>query len=330
MRPSRARTPRRACPPVAAEPAPWRELRRWLPPPRLRLRAGALLLLFLVLFFVPLPDELKRWRWLYIPSDLVHVPLLGLLAWGLQARGPLRGRPWTAAALTVGVGLVIELVQSVTGREMSLVDLALDASGAGLAVCWVRRRAWPAAALVAALALCLALPVGHLWPEWRLIAAERLAARRFPLLDDFESRVEVANWRPNHRGRLRRVPRAEGGHALSITGAPPEIYPGASLNGFPRDWSGHRRLEWDARVTNADSVRFIVRLDDFAARRDGAWLAARFTAGRDWRHFVWEPTAAFGRKPSRAPRRDDMDGLTIYLARPVVPVTLEIDNLRLR
>lgn len=318
-----------ARPPAAAPSAQVGGLTRWLPPPRLRLRAGALLLLFLVLFFVPLPDEWKRCRWLYIPSDLVHVPLLGLLAWGLAARGPLRGRPWAAAGLTVLVGLAIELVQSVTGREMSLIDLALDASGAGLAVCWARRRAWRPAALAAATALCLALPLWHLWPEWRLIAAERLAARRFPLLADFEAGVELGNWRSNHDGRLRRVPRADGGHALRITGAPPSYYPGANLNGFPRDWTGHRRLAWDARVVDADSLRFIVRLDDFAARRDDAWLAARFTAGRAWRHYVWEPTDAFGRKRSRPLQRNDMNGLTIYLARPPVPVTLEIDNLRL-
>ncbi|MHB8078183.1 MAG: VanZ family protein [Candidatus Krumholzibacteriia bacterium] len=316
--------------PAPDRPARRRGLRRWLPPPRLRLRAAGLLLLFLILFFVPLPNEWKRLRWLYIPSDLAHVPLLGLLAWGLAARGPLRGRPWAAAGLTVLVGLGIELVQSVTGRQMSLVDLALDASGAGLAVCWARRRAWPVAALAAALAVSLALPLWHLWPEWDLIAAERLAARRFPLLDDFEARVGMADWRPNHNGRLRRVPRADGGYALSITGAPPAVYPGANLNGFPRDWSGHARLEWDARVADADSVRFIVRLDDFAAREDGAWLAARFTAGRAWRHYVWEPTAALGRQRSRPLQRNDMNGLTIYLARPAVPVTLEIDNLRLQ
>jgi hypothetical protein len=301
-----------------------------LPAPHLRLRAGALLALFLILFFVPLPDSFKRMRWLSIPSDLVHVPLLGLLTWALQARGPLRGRPVAAAVATVLVGLAIELVQSVTGRSMSLVDLALDASGAGLAVCLARRRAWPATALAAVLALCLVVPLWHLWPEWNLIAAERLAARRFPLLADFESPVELGNWRSNQNGRLRRVPRAEGGHALGITGAPPEVYPGANFNGFPRDWTDQRRLEWDVRVTNADSVRFIVRLDDFAARRDGAWLAARFTAGRAWRHYVWEPTDAFGRKPSRPQQRNDMDGLTIYIARPAVSVTLEIDNLRLR
>jgi hypothetical protein len=301
-----------------------------LPAPHLRLRAGALLTLLLILFFVPLPEDFKRYRWLSIPSDLVHVPLLGLFAWALQARGPLRGRPVAAAVATVLMGLAIELVQSVTGRSMSLVDLALDASGAGLAVCWARRRAWPTTVLAAVLALCLAVPLWHLWPEGNLIAAERLATRRFPLLADFESTVELGNWRSNHNGRLRRVPRAEGGYALAITGSPPESYPGASLNGFPRDWTGHRRLEWDARVTTADSVRFIVRLDDFAARRDGAWLAARFTAGRAWRHFVWEPATAFGHQPSRPQQRNDMDGLTIYIARPAVPVTLEIDNLRLR
>jgi len=326
--PSSSGTPAGA--PAAAASAPARRPWRRLPPPRLRLRAGALLALFLLLFFVPLPEDFKRHRWLSIPSDLVHVPLLGLLAWTLQARGLLRGRPVAAAVVTVLVGLAIELVQSVTGRQMSLVDLALDASGAGLVVCWARRRAWSVAALTAALALCLAVPLWHLWPEWRLIAAERLAVRRFPLLADFESRVEAGNWRPNHNGRLRRVPRAQGGHALSITGAPPEKYPGANLNGFPRDWTAHHRLEWDARAVNADSVRFIVRLDDFAARRDDAWLAARFTAGRAWRHYVWEPTDAFGRKPSRPQQRNDMDGLTIYIARPAAPVTLEIDNLRLQ
>jgi VanZ family protein len=298
--------------------------------PRLRLRAGLLLALLLILFFVPLPEDFKRYRWLSIPSDLVHVPLLGLLAWGLQARGPLRGRPVAAAVATVLVGLAIELVQSVTGRAMSLIDLALDASGAGLAVCWARRRAWPAAALAAALALSLVAPLRHLWPEWGIIAAERLATRRFPLLADFETGVEMGNWSANQNGRLRRVSRAEGGHALSITGAPPEIYPGANFNGFPRDWTGHRRLEWDARVVSADSARFIVRLDDFAARRDGAWLGARFTAGRAWRHYVWEPTARLSHKPSRPQRRDDMDGLTFYITRPAAPVTLEIDNLQLR
>lgn len=296
---------------------------------RLR-RVAVMALAFLALFLIPLPDNLQRLGWLDIPGDLMHVPLLGGFAWFAQRRGPLAGRPLAAAAAAVGAGLAIELIQTTTGRQASLVDLSLDTAGAGLVGCWLRwRRGGTRAWLVVGLAM-LTPAVLHASALPGLLAADRLAARRFPLLADFETGVELTNWLSSHEARLRVVPRDGGGCALAIDGLPPQSYPGAILRGFPRDWTAWPRLEWDARVVGVDSLRFIVRLDDFAARDDGAWTARRYIARTQWRHYSWTPGMAPDRRSSRPQRRDDMDAVIFYLSRFAVPATLEIDNLRLR
>ncbi len=300
------------------------------------LRAFGVALFFLAVFLLPLPEALKRWRWLDIPGNLVHVPLMGLAAWALQRRGPLRGRPLWAAAGATGCGLAIELLQATTGREANLTDLMLDACGAFAVGCWLRaapglsggaraRRAWLAAA-----ALSLAPAVVHLAGLPPLLAADALSRRRFPLLADFETRTELGGWYESHQGRLSVVPRAGGGVALRLEGSPPQVYPGAYLKGFPRDWTGLTTLEFDARCVGADSVRLIVRADDFLARKDGAWLAGRFAARPHWQRFAWTAGTALGRRPARPQDRRDMNSLTFYIARPASPVAVEIDNLRLR
>lgn len=302
----------------------WRALDR-----RQLARGGAVLALFVLPFLAPLPPEWKRHRWLDYVFDLAHVPLLAAAAWALGRRGPLRGRWLAAAGAAMAVGVLIEALQAGVGRQMSARDLLLDAMGVGAVYGWERwraggRRAW----LALAVALVLIVP-GRLEIAGGLLVAERRAAARFPLLADFESRVEARMWRPTFGGRLQVRPREDGGRALALTGRPPQQYPGATVANFPRDWSGYRRLEWDARAVGTDSLRFVLRLDDFQGRRDDAWLGARFAAGRQWRHYAWEPAGRFGHRPNRPVRLDDLDGLTFYLARPESVWTLEIDNLRL-
>ena len=310
---------------MRAAPAFW----RGRPPARVLWRRAGLVALFLLPFLVPLPDVLKRHRWLDIPGDLAHVPLFAFFAWALHRRGPLQGRALAAAVTALVTGAAIEVIQGYTGREMSFGDWLLDLCGVGFMLCWTYRRRWRRAVLVAAVAASAALPLWRLWPLPGLVLAEVLAARRFPLLGDFETAGELPDWRPSNEGVLRVVPRDGGGHALAITGTPPAKYPGVNLDGFPRDWRGWRRLEWDARADEGDSVRFIMRLDDYRARQDGAWLAGVFIAGRQWRHFVWAPDSEPGLRPSRPQDRTDMQGITIYIAQPALRTTLEIDNLRL-
>ncbi len=309
-----------AAPPAAAGP-------RRRPRPLLPL---ALLLLFLAPFLVPLPPELSRSHALDLVLDLSHTALLGGLAWVLYLRGPCAGRAWRAAAAALGVGVLIEVLQSWVGRSMSLHDVQLDAVGIGVVLAvlrWRETRAplWlaPAAALLALIGWKLAF-AGTVW------IAEREARARFPLLADFEPPRAMLLWHSGYGSRLRLVEREDGrGRALAVTGGPPQTYPGATLGGFPWDWSRYRRVEWDARVVGPDSLDFMVRLDDLRSRRDAVWIGERFTARPAWRHYAWVMDGCFGRPTERPFRLDDAESLTFCFAHPAAPVTLEIDNVRL-
>ena len=79
-------------------------------------------------------------EWLESPTiqNLLHIPLFAGLAhlWAMSLRKLDHSRPYAwAAALTIGYGVIDEWHQAfVPGRYASMMDVALDGAGAGLAV----------------------------------------------------------------------------------------------------------------------------------------------------------------------------------------------------
>jgi hypothetical protein len=175
-----------------------------------------------------------------------------------------------------------------------------------------------------------------------LFRAERLAARRFPLLADFETRAELANWSSSDTVRFEVVRRETDGHALSIVAGVREPYLGGVLGGFPANWEHHRTLEWEARIAPrrepdgrfppriAAAQPFVVRLDDDASSQDGTWMGERFEVGPEWRQYRWTPGFFFGRRLLTEFRWNRVVSVVIYVRDAPAGTRFEIDNLRVR
>jgi hypothetical protein len=291
------------------------------------------LVLLLVPFLLPIPLVLERHLILRALGNQLHVALLAIMVLVLHRWGPWSGRLVAAALVTLVLGAGVELLQDLFGRHARWRDFGLDVIGIGLAIVWVRwwesrRPHWLAMGLL--LLLTVPAQLSHLPLK---MAAERAAADRFPHLSAFESREGRRLWDRTHGARVRFVRAAERpGRVLRLSGAPPSPYPGALLRGFPRDWRGYEHLEGVARAVRApgDSVRFVVRLDDFASGRDDVWVAQRLTVGFSWRSFSIFLPALTTNQGTRSLRWDDVQAVLFYLPLPADSLAIELDSLRLR
>lgn len=288
--------------------------------------------LLLLPFVVPVPADLERLRSLRGLGSLAHFGLPALLTLVLYRWGPVRGRLPAAAVAAVVLASSCELLQIFVARHPRLRDVGVDLAGATAAVGWilwrersVRRGLWLLAAGV--LVVCIDLAT---WPGF--VVAERQAARRFPLLSDFETRIEMSMWGRSEvgGGSLSRVPVAEGGSALLLEGDEDDPYPGALAIGLPRDWSGYDTLTFRVRILSGGVLNAVVRLDDYASRRDTVWCGESFRIGPEWTTCVMDLRAAADDVEERAFRLDDIDSLLLYLGDARGDVAVLFDDITLR
>ncbi|MFH1843460.1 MAG: hypothetical protein ABIF77_09660 [bacterium] len=292
---------------------------------------GLLFLLLLVPFVLPIPLLLERNYVLRSLGNQLHVVLFLAIVLLLHRRGPLAGRLVAVAVVTLGLGGLVELVQELCGRHARLRDFGLDALGVALAGCWIQWRAVRSRRTIWLGICCLLLVVFqlHHLPFW--LVARQQAAARFPLLFDGETRFESRLWGESYDSRVERSGDGSGGHVLRLAGEPPSVYPGIDCRGFPADWSPYRRLSWRARAVTdgADSVRYIVRLDDYRGHLEGVWLARRYLAGSEWRQFSLDLHSQRTNTGTRGLYLDDVYALLFCLPAPLAPTAIELDDIRL-
>jgi len=183
--------------------------------------------------------------------DFAHVPALALLSWAWMSS--LR----TLAPLPTFVGCLlltplIELIQPLTGREASWVDLGYGWLGclSGGWLYWTageRRRFWGAGFL---LVVALYHPVRVTW--------DRLAAHHaFPELSAFRGSFERSRWVVTG---CEIEERGEGGWDVRIGGDAP--YPGLFLRDGPMDWRNMDFLHLDIEVLDGQPLPAWLRVDD--------------------------------------------------------------------
>jgi VanZ family protein len=202
-------------------------------------------------------------------TDVSHVPLFAAVALGaahwLLRRGVRSGAAlvlaWMAA---VGLGLAIEVLQELVGREASKADLWADAAGAAAGVMIAaarfpvgerrRRGWWWTAAAAAALA-------GSVWPALRLgdVARQRLRPAR---LGTFEDGLELDRWSFDGSRAVRSPDHAtQGRYSLRV-----ELrrgrYPGAGLTSPPPDWSAYAAVRCDLYLEGDAPLDLRVKVED--------------------------------------------------------------------
>lgn len=230
------------------------------------------------LFLLPLPDGGRAIR---ACQDLVHAPIFALLGAALfigLSRLPRRrilAAALMAGGLAVGTGVVLELLQKLTGRTASWQDVLADALGAAAGILWAAQRGTKrqpvpathqhATALIprwsAKFAAVLVLIAASVRPL-SVIADSLLQHWDMPLLGSFEYSWEPSRWDAiDCRLRRDREHATAGVRALRVELQPGQ-YPGIDLNCPPADWSAYNELIFDAAVDDSHPLALIVKIKD--------------------------------------------------------------------
>lgn len=232
-------------------------------------RAGWLLMLLLALgvygfFYLTLAGENRVLAALWNLSHIAYFFLLCILALrlllGIQRLSFWPLLLWVCGAAIV-LGLVIELLQSLVSRSMSLNDILFDMLGAALAVCCFAPQRWQLSAGIGRLlrAVMLLLLLAALWPAYRIGMDEYYMQRQFPVLGDFSTPYELTRWHAA-QASVTRVVSGEA-HRLRARFLPAR-YPTILFEHFPPDWRGYKRLVIDLENPAQHAIRVTLRIHD--------------------------------------------------------------------
>jgi hypothetical protein len=236
-----------------------------VPLPRYRL-LFAVLVPLMALMLIPIKIEVNANFWDAL-MDAAHVPVFAMVTWLFFATNPaglVRRRDALIAAtlLAFGGALAVELLQSCTGRDGNLPDLAYGTLGIALAASALAARPVITALLaLTAAALVFAPPLAEArGMAWR--------ARNFPLLGDFESDEELRLWFARDRDHLvsaesgARVSAhaTHGTHSLRV---PIRVvhWAGVRLLCADQDWSTYHALVFDL-YNDGPPFTLALRIDD--------------------------------------------------------------------
>ncbi len=170
------------------------------------------------------------------------------------------------------------------------------------------------------------------WPLARAVIDERIAARQFPLLSDFETPFERFRWKDVRQLRLERNLARHGKRSLRVQ-LSTATYSGTSLFYFPHDWQGYRWLRFSIYNPQRREVALHCRIHDALHRRHGSRFEDRFHT-RFLLRPGWNDLSVSLEEVRRAPAGRTMDmqrieGFGIFVVRQPRPLVLYIDNVYL-
>lgn len=268
--------------------------------------------------------------------SLGHLLLFGLLAVLLCERLPRTWPWWRLWLVILGVagvaGGLAEMVQGGFGRTPSLIDWSWDLLGAAIGLATLRvlpPQRWARALLTLAVATALA---AILIPRVLILADDIWAWRRFPVLSDLESPLELSRWRGRDYLRVVTAPVHDGRHSLEVQ-LPPGKYSGTHLAHFPRDWRGYRTLEMYVFNPATEPLELTVKIFDQQHDPRGHQYSDRYNGV----HPVepgWNRIAVPLETLRTAPRDREMDlarirGVQLFIVELKEPRVLYLDGLRL-
>ena len=218
-------------------------------------------------------------------GDLCHTPLFmavtATLLWagerlwpsskpgrtGTAVMAGVMGRIAGAIALVLLGSIAMEVIQDFVGRNASWKDVRANAwgivAGCVLHVGWIRavgghgRQFWLAAAVaMGCVIISSRRPVAVLM-DVRKVHTE------FPLLSDFESKVEFGRWYVHNGGRGQSRHLVTHGRWGGVAKLQPSDHAGFTLIEMHPDWTGYRELVFDIEIdeqTSQDVQRLLVQV----------------------------------------------------------------------
>jgi VanZ family protein len=208
-----------------------------------------------------------------------HLGYFILLAWELASLPFLARRPpalqiLTVMAVVLATGGAIELIQPHFGRNASWTDLGIDLLGGliGMVFLTPARRHLPRGLLTGSQLTALTLtglmfygPVSNFWDIWQ-------ARRQFPVLGEFESRLEARRW---SNGEIDRRIFRQGGAALRVE-LGTEGYAGTTLKRSFGNWQGFSNLCLSIYNPESEPLRITVSIRDHEHFQRGGRYDDRF------------------------------------------------------
>lgn len=292
-----------------------------------------------VLFFVGSPDIVPM-RSFKIAWNLGHVVFFAIATFllikhtsFLEQTTPVRQFCWVVGLCLVA-SLLIEAIQFAIGRQADWQDILRNILGCMSAlVFFPRSKSYcsiffgiPSKIVIIAL-LCL-----QLYPLLVTLVDEQLSRSKFPILADFENKLELSRWTSNGRITLDKKLSSHGDFSARIE-LTTDQYSGASLKFFPANWKGFERLLFSIYLPENPPLPIITRIHDQQHEQGNYLHSDRFNqktilqAG--WNHIAINISDIIQAPQTRAMDIESVANIHFFTINLKQPRVIYLDNLRL-
>jgi hypothetical protein len=152
-------------------------------------------------------------------------------------------------ALTVTLGLLVEILQTGVGRSPDIGDLFRDVIGACVALVFILpvRKSIPQRIRRMLQVFTIMLIAVQLIPTGLALLDEYQARSRFPILADFETSLQAKRWAQKAESTIEKDPGQADNNLMKIR-LTTKKYSGVALEYFPGDW--HQYGHFQFRIFN--------------------------------------------------------------------------------
>ena len=238
-----------------------------------------LILLYLSLFAGPGYHQTRSLEALW---NLGHILLFALLTYFLLEFWPWlrqqkQGRQFLFAVLiTLILGVGIELIQALlSSGTPDPGDVFRDFLGCTVPFIFNTRIHIKNGLRLVLRIILILLFVVELAPAGLAAIDEYRAQNQFPVLSDFESRLELSRWDGDAHYILSNAHTWHGKKALKIH-LTTELYSGVSLVYLPSDWSGYKTLHFNVYDPDNQPLTMTCRIHDALHVKNGQHYSDRF------------------------------------------------------
>ena len=212
----------------------------------------------------------------YLFSGFAHIAFFMIFALGLSrlpalSRWPFLSQFFLVMTAVLFVGGIIELAQPYFGRSASWRDLRLNLLGGflGMTSLATGRHTLRRGLLVSAQFAAVALAVGAFYPPLLDMFS---ASHQFPVLSDFESRLEAGRW---SNGTIYEGMARHGKRSLRVP-LGTRKYAGTTLKRSLGDWRGYSTFAFSLYNPDPDPLPINVSIRDKEHARRGGEYSDRF------------------------------------------------------
>jgi VanZ family protein len=240
-----------------------------------------------------------------------------------------------AGVIITLLGIITEFIQLLTpDRDFELSDMVADGLGAFTFltiiyssrenVSFLKKRFLRAGSLL--------IMVVMLYPVVTVMLDDLQMKEDFPLLDSFESSLEMSRWNAKGTNKMERVRSyaTDGEYAMKAVLSSGK-YPGVSMDYFMSDWRGYVSLEFDVFSEEAAPWKIMVRINDrkHNEQHDDRYNG-NFLLQKGFNHVSISLDKVESAPKGREMDMSAIDVFCIFSSRLKEPRILYVDNFRLK